>query len=103
MTPSSTREFGRSRRKYICGYRSPGASLLLLTLDVETLKFHVSKVQGKGVVTTGKQWTFVSYEVDKKTIYVSDPLPLTEREEDVAALIGVLRSWVRVPFFLSTR
>ena len=74
-----------------------------MTLDVEILILHISKVQGKGVVTTGKQWTFVSYEVDKKTIHVSDPLPLTEREEDVAALIGVLRSWVRVPFFLSTR
>ena len=103
MTPSSTTESGSSRRKCSCGFRSPGASLLLLTLDVEILILHISKVQGKGVVTTGKQWTFVSDEVDKKTIYVSDPLPLTKREEDITALIGVLRSWVRVPFFLSTR
>ena len=87
----------------MCGCRSPGASHLLSTLDVETLTSHIRKLQGKGVVTTGKQWTFVSYEVDKKTIYVSDPLPLTEREEDVAALIGVLRSWVRVPLSLSIR
>ena len=103
MTPSSTREFGRSRRKCTCGCKSPGASLLLLTLDVEILTLHIRKLHGKGVVTTGKQWTFVSYEVDKKTIYVSDPLPLTEREEDVATVIGVLRSWVRVPLFLSIR
>ena len=73
------------------------------TLDFEILTLHVSKVQGKGVVTTGKQWTFVSYEVHRKVVYASDPLPLTEREEDVAALIGVLKSWVRVPFFLSIR